>query len=306
MILQTPAPEEAGGVVSRLLAEFGVPFAAAIGSTISFAVAFLAALLVGRYLLVPVLDRVMAAREFDSHAKRPLRRLAWGVVLFVAVAAGFGFAGYENFLTSLATIAAAATLALGLAMQDVLKNFVAGVFIFTEQPFRIGDWIEWDDSAGVVEDISLRVTRVRTFDNELLTVPNANLTDDVVKNPVAYDRLRLTFTFGIGYDDDVDRATGIIVRAAEDHSDVLDDPAPTVRLTELGDNDVGLEARFWIGDPSRADVVRIRGEFVGAVKSRFEEAGIDIPYPQRVLHGGIALSDGAGTEPVVGESGVGE
>ncbi|MFB6159562.1 MAG: mechanosensitive ion channel domain-containing protein, partial [Haloferacaceae archaeon] len=74
-------------------------------------------------------------------------------------------------------------------MQDVIANFVAGVFIFTDRPFRIGDWIEWDGYSGIVEDISLRVTRVRTFDNELLTVPNSNLTDGVIKNPVAKEQL---------------------------------------------------------------------------------------------------------------------
>jgi small-conductance mechanosensitive channel len=176
-------------------------------------------------------------------------------------------------------------------MQDVLKNFVAGIFIFTDKPFRIGDWIEWDDHAGVVEDISLRVTRVRTFDNELLTVPNATLTDDVIKNPVAKDTLRLKFVFGIGYDDDIAEATEIIVEEAEAHEEILDDPAPSVRLTELGDSAVGLQSRIWIANPSRSDFTRIRGEYVTAVKDRFDAAGIDIPYPQRALSGGVVLAE---------------
>jgi len=218
------------------------------------------------------------------------------VLVFVAVAVAFGLAEYGDFLQSLATIGAAATLAIGFAMQDVLKNFAAGIFIFTDKPFRIGDWIEWDGNAGVVEDISLRVTRVRTFDNELLTVPNSNLTDDVIKNPVAKDQLRLKYLFGIGYDDDIDAATELIVEEAQKHDDILDDPAPSVRLTELGDSSVGLQSRIWIANPSRADWVKTRGEYVTNVKQRFDEADITIPYPNRTLSGGLEM---AGIESAV-------
>jgi small-conductance mechanosensitive channel len=258
-----------------------------------FAVIFGVVLLVGRTLILPFLSRLMDRRDLDAHAKRPLLKLGWFGVLFAGVGVAFGAAGFGNFLTSLATIAAAATLAIGFAMQEVLRNFVSGVFIFTERPFRIGDWIEWGDHSGIVEDISLRVSRVRTFDNELLTVPNSELTNGVVKNPVAKEQLRLKFTFGIGYEDDIDAATEIIVEEAEDHPEILDDPAPSVRLTELGGSDVALQSRVWIDDPSRSDFVRIRGEYVQAVKERFDAAGIDIPYPHRHLVGGIDVSEQA-------------
>jgi small-conductance mechanosensitive channel len=236
----------------------------------------------------------MNKRDLDEHAQNPLLMLSRFGVAFVGFAIAFGFAGYGNFLVSMAGIAAAGALAIGFAMQDVIANFVAGVFIYTDKPFRIGDWIEWDDGtySGTVEDISLRVTRVRTFDNELLTVPNSALTDGVLKNPVDADKLRLKFVFGIGYDDDIERATEIIVDEAERHPGIMDDPAPSVRLTELGDSDVGLQSRFWISNPSRADFVRTRGEYVTAVKRRFDEEGIDIPYPVRTLEGGLNLESG--------------
>jgi small-conductance mechanosensitive channel len=268
-------------------------YALAVTQLVYFVVAFLGVYLAGRAAVVPLANRALARRNLDSHARKPLTRLVLGAVVFVAVSVAFGFAGYGNFLTSLATVAAAATLAVGLAMQDVLRNFVAGVFIYADHPFRIGDWIEWDDNSGVVEDISLRVTRVRTFDNELLTVPNSQLTGGVIKNPVAKDTLRLKFVFGISYDDDIDRATEIIVEEAEDHADILDDPAPSVRLTELGDSHVGLQSRVWIADPSRSDFVRVRGEYVTSVKQRFDEADIEIPYPYRTIEGGLEV-DGLG------------
>jgi len=284
-----PITPSGGGPIGTFLRGVGVPYAGTIGAVASFVVAFAVVYLAGRWVVLPLVERMLDARGLDRHAKSPLTKLTHLGIVFVAVAIAFGFAGLGNFLTSLATIAAAATLAIGFALQDVVKNFVSGVFIFTDHPFRIGDWIEWGDYSGVVEDISLRVTRVRTFDNELLTVPNAQLTDGVIKNPVAYDRLRVRFLFGIGYDDDVAAATELIVEAAEAHAEILDDPEPVVRLTKLGDSSVGLEARIWVADPRHADWIRIRSEFVADVKSRFDAADITIPFPQRELSGALAL-----------------
>jgi len=286
--------------ISSLIQEFlplGPNVAGSIASGLVFVVAFVIIYLAGKAVLTPVLNRALETRNLDAHARRPIRKLFAFVLLFVAVAVAFGLAGFGSFLESLSTIGAAATLAIGFALQDVLKNFAAGIFIFTDKPFRIGDWIEWDGNSGVVEDISLRVTRVRTFDNELLTVPNANLTDDVIKNPVAKDQLRLKYLFGIGYDDDIDTATEIIIEEAEAHENILEDPAPSVRLTELGDSSVGLQSRIWISNPSRSDFVNTRGEYVKNVKEEFDAQDIDIPYPNRTINGGLEM---AGLDGVIG------
>ncbi|WP_101296712.1 mechanosensitive ion channel family protein [Halegenticoccus soli] len=276
--------------IGRLLQSQGVPGAEPIGAALSFALAFVAVYFAGRLVALPLLDRVLDSRGLEAHARKPLKKIAGVLIVFVAVAVAFGFAKFGNFLQALATVAAAATLAVGFAMQDVIANFVAGIFIFTDRPFRIGDWIEWDDNSGIVEDISFRVTRVRTFDNELLTVPNSQLTDGVIKNPVAKNKLRLKVPFGIGYGDDIHRATDIIVEEAEKHGGILDNPEPSVRLTELGDSSVVLQSRIWIGNPSRADFVKTRGEYVTAVKERFDAEGIDIPYPNRALSGTIDVA----------------
>jgi len=303
--LQQEAPAEPDGAVASFLADsFGLEaqLANAVGSAVTFLVAFVALYVLGRAVISPVVGRFLSSRDLDEHARKPLRKLTNFFIAFGALGVAFAFAGYGNILTSIATVAAAATLAIGFALQDVLKNFAAGIFIYTDKPFRIGDWIEWDGYAGVVEDISLRVSRVRTFDNELLTVPNSQLTDGVIKNPVAKEELRLKFLFGIGYEDDIDKATEIIVEEADDHPDILDDPAPSVRLTELGDSSVGLQSRIWIANPSRADFVKTRGEYVTAVKERFDEEDINIPYPNRTIGGGIELSNVEGVvEPAMGD-----
>ncbi len=290
----------------RVLTEvLGESLANAVFSAAVFFVGFIVLLLVGRIVVGPLVRRVLESRDLDEHARKPLMKITRFVVVFVALAAAFAIAGYGNLLTSVATIAAAATLAIGLALRNVIRNFVSGVLIYVEKPFKIEDWIEWDGNngtySGIVEDISLRVTRVRTFDNELLTVPNSSLTENVVKNPVDAERLRLKFVFGIGYGDDIGKATDIIVEEAEDHDGIMDDPAPSVRTTELDDSYVGLQSRIWIEDPERSDFVKIRSEYVESVKNRFDDEGIEIPFPQRDLSGVIEMREREGKEDKEGE-----
>ena len=276
-----------GGViaVTGTLEPFLGPLTGVVVDAAIFVAVVFATYLLYKVVISPLVRRVFDRQGLDEHARRPLQKIVAFLVLFAGVTVAFGAAGYQGFLRSLATIAAAATLAVGFALQDVIKNFVAGVFIYTDRPFRIGDWIEWQGNSGVVEDISFRVTRVRTFDNELLTVPNHALTSDVVKNPVAKKTLRLKFVFGIDYEDDVDKATDIIVEEAEKSDAILEDPAPSVRLTELADSYVGLQSRIWIDDPSRSDFVKARADYVKAVKQRFDEEDISIPVPQRTVSG---------------------
>jgi small-conductance mechanosensitive channel len=286
--------QQADGPIAQFLVEtfgFDLPLAETLGGAITFVLTLLVVYLIGRAVVLPLADRLLKSRGLEAHARKPLRKLTLVVVVFAAVGIAFAAADYGNILAALATIGAAATLAIGFAMQDVIANFVAGIFIFTDKPFRIGDWIEWDGNSGIVEDISFRVSRVRTFDNELLTVPNSNLTDGVIKNPVAKDTLRLKVPFGIGYDDDIGTATEIIQEEAENHPEILSDPAPSVRLTNLGDSSVELTSRVWIANPSRADFVKTRGEYTTTVKERFDDEGIDIPYPNRELSGELSVAD---------------
>ena len=295
------------GPIGRVLRDIGVQpgVAKLLGAAVSFVIALVVAYALGRAVVVPLFGRALGRRGLDAHEKKPMQRLLKILLFFVALAIAFRAARLTGFFTSIAAIAAAATLAVGLALQDTLANLVAGAFIYADRPFRIGDWIEWPGDggtyAGVVEDITFRVTRVRTFDNELLTVPNAVLTGGVIKNPVANDELRLQFTFGIGYEDDIETATDIIVAEAERHPDILGEPAPTVRLSTegaLADSSVGLTSRFWVANPNRADYLRIRGEYVKNVKRRFDDAGIDVPYPQIDLSGGVAVESRSRVERI--------
>src|SRR5699024_4278245 len=162
-------------------------------------------------------------------------------------------------------------------------------------PFTVGDGREWSsdsrDKSGVVQEIRLRVTKLETFDNELITVPNSELADNAVTNPVADDRLRIPFTFGIGYEDDIEQAKEIIVEEAAAVDGLKDDPEPDVILTELADSYVGLTARAYITDPSRGKYVHTLSAWIQAVKERFDAEGIDMPYPHTELTGAIDIDN---------------
>lgn len=242
---------------------------------------------VGRFVVVPIVRWVSALAEVEETLHLTIVRVTDAsfavLALYIAVTAS-GLAGTPNVT---AAFAAAATIALGFAAQDVLGNLVSGVFIVVDPKFRVGDWIQWNDREGIIEDIGFRVTRIHTFDNELVTVPNSELTSNVVVNPVAKSRLRLSVTFGIGYDEDVDEARDIIVGVADDHPEILDRPRARVEVTELADSYVEITARFWIEHPARTDFVRIRSGFVQAVLEALDAADVEMPYPYRQLTGQI-------------------
>ncbi|USZ68832.1 mechanosensitive ion channel family protein [Halorussus salilacus] len=266
-------------------------FGGLIADVVAFVLAFVVVYVLGRYVLVGLVRRSMDARGFDETVAQLATKTVQALSFFVAVAVAFTVAGFGSFLAAFATLGGALALALGFAAQDIVANFVAGVFILKDKPFEIGDWIEWEDKSGVVRDIDLRVTKVETFNNELITVPNSDLANNPVTNPMANDRLRLQFTFGIGYDDDIDEAADIILDDARSNPAILDDPEPSVRTTELGDSYVGLESRIWIDDPGRGKFKSALSEHVKGVKQRFDEAGIDIPYPHRELTGDIDIQE---------------
>jgi small-conductance mechanosensitive channel len=280
------------------LGEFLAQFGGFVRAVIAFVVAFVVVYVVGRYLLVKLVRGSLSARGFDETVVQLAGKTATALAFFVALAVAFTVAGFGSFLAAFATLGGALALALGFAAQDLIANFVAGVFILKDRPFEVGDWIEWDDNSGVVREIDLRVSKVETFNNEVVTVPNSDLANNPVTNPMANEKLRLQFVFGIGYDDDIGEATEIILEDARSNPDILDDPEPSVRTTELADSYVGLESRIWVNDPDRGTFKRALSEHVRGVKERFDAEGIDMPYPYRELTGGISIEEVADLDQV--------
>ncbi|RLM53924.1 mechanosensitive ion channel family protein [Halobellus sp. Atlit-31R] len=262
----------------------------AISTVALFVVAFVVIYLVGRYFLTRAVSGGLRRRGVDETIVGLAVSTTVVVTAAVGVALAATIAGFGVVLAAFATLAGALALAVGFAAQDLIANFVAGVFIIQDEPFAVGDWIEWDGNAGVVREIQLRVTKLDTFDNELLTVPNSDLANAAVVNNVANEKRRVQVGFGIGYDDDIEQARDAITEEGAAIEGVLDDPEPTAPVTELGDSAVVLSGRLWI-DPDESSYGAVRSQFVEAVKRRFDAEGVDMPYPNTELSGAIAVAN---------------
>lgn len=260
----------------------------AVLTAVLFVLAFVVLYLVGKAVATRIVREGLERRGYERAIVGTAVRVTVIVTTAVAVALAATIAGFGVVLSSFAVLGGALALAVGFAAQDLVANFVAGIFILQDEPFTIGDWIVWDDESGVVRDIQLRVTKVETFDNELVTVPNSTLANDAVTNPTANEQVRIGYDFGIGYDDDIEAAREAIVEEARGIDGVLDEPAPTAPVTDLGDSAVVLTGRVWI-DPNEERYQPTRSAFVEAVKKRFDAEGIDMPYPNTELSGSLAV-----------------
>ena len=262
----------------------------AVTTVVLFVVAFVVVYVLGRYFATRAVKGSLERRGFDDTLVGLAASVTVAVVAVVAVALAATVAGFGVVLAAFATLAGALALAVGFAAQDLIANFVAGVFIIQDEPFSVGDWIEWDGNEGVVREISLRVTKLDTFDNELVTVPNSALANAAVVNNVANDQRRVSVDFGIGYDDDIEQARAAILDEGAQIDGVLADPEPSAPVTSLGDSAVVLQGRIWI-DPQETGYGAVRAAFVEAVKERFDAEGIDMPYPNTELSGGVEVTN---------------
>lgn len=200
----------------------------------------------------------------------------WAILAMVLVAV-LGIFGIEA--TSIVAVLGAASLAIGLALQGTLSNLAAGVMLVVFRPYKLGQYVDIAGTSGTVKDLNLFTTELATPDNVQIIVPNGQAWGAIITNYSAHDTRRCDLTFGIGYDDDADKAMRIILDTARADGRVLDDPAPWVRVTGLGASSVDLTARLWC---AAADYWDLKFSLTKAVKEAFDEAGITIPYPHQV------------------------
>ena len=282
-LLQVP------GSVDDFLTQYGnvvVDFGITV---VTFLVTFLLLYRIGKSVLVRATKKALDAREFSSAVVSLGSSIAAVLAVVGAVAIAATVAGFPAILSAFATLAGALALGVSFAAGDIIENFVAGIFILKDKPFVVDDYIEWDGNSGIVREINLRVTKLDTFDNEQLTVPNGDLASAVVTNPVANDTRRVTFDFGIEYGASIAAAREGIVDEAQKIDGVLDEPAPTAPVTGLGDSAVVLNGRVWI-DPAETGAGGVKHELVENVKRRFDAEGIGMPYPYTELTGEINVN----------------
>lgn len=169
----------------------------------------------------------------------------------------------------------------GFAARDSLENFISGVTILVDKPFRVGDYIEIDDQYGQVDEITLRSTRIRTVRNRIMVLPNTEMITSKVMNHTKRNVLRIDIPFGIAYKEFPDEAREVLLPLFEDDDRVLSEPSPTVVVTEMSDSSVDMALRFYTRDPSQE--VPLRWEYTEKVREALRDADIEIPFPHRQL-----------------------
>ena len=170
---------------------------------------------------------------------------------------------------------------IGLALQGTLSNFASGLLILFYRPFDVGDVIDAGGVSGIVNSVTLVSTHVRTFDNKVMIVPNNDIWGGTITNATASDTRRVDMVFGIGYDDDIERAKEILERLVSDHPLVHNDPVPVIRLNELADSSLNFICRPW---SNTEDYWTVYWDITKSVKKEFDKNGISFPYPQRDVH----------------------
>ncbi len=255
----------------RMATDYGIRLAVA-----------LAIFVIGRWLvtrIVALLESRLVKRANDETLTRFICSIMrWVGLLFVVIAA-LDHLGVDT--TSLIALLGAAGLAIGLALQGSLGNFAAGVMLIVFKPFKKGDFVEAGGAMGTVDSISIFTTTMTTADNKEIIVPNGSVIGSNITNFSARSTRRVDMVFGMSYDGDIRKAKQILESIIASDSRVLPEPAPVIQLSELADSSVNFIVRPWV---NAADYWPVLWGTTEAVKTRFDEEGISIPFPQMDVH----------------------
>ena len=233
--------------------------------------------LIGR--IVSSLGHFMDKRHADPMVTGFLSSLLNALLRVLLLLSVAGMVGIET--TSFIALIGAAGLAVGLALQGSLANFAGGVLILFLRPFRAGDYIEAQGTAGTVESIMIFHTILRTADNKVIILPNGSLSNGAITNYSRKPTRRVDINVGIDYTDDIKKARSVLLGLAAADQRVLKDPAAVVYLTSLGDNSVNLSLRMWTNS---ADYWGVFFELQEQMKEAFDREGLSFPFPQRTVH----------------------
>lgn len=183
--------------------------------------------------------------------------------------------------TSFIAALGAAGLAVGLALQGSLANFAGGVLILLFKPFRVSEFIETQGHLGVVENIDILHTTLRTPDNKTVIVPNGQLANQPITNFTRKETRRVEWQIGISYGSDMKKARSIVLRILSEEDRILKEPEPLMVLSNLGDSSLNFLARAWVNTP---DFWVVYWDNLEKIKEAFDKEGIVIPFPQRDVH----------------------
>ena len=230
-------------------------------------------------LIGKLIGNVLKRTNLDAMLINFVLSIVQVLLTLVVVVAALGQLGVDT--TSLIALVGAAGLAVGLALQDSLKNFAAGVLLIVFRPFKEGDFVEVAGISGVAEQVTIFNTVMRTGDNREVIVPNGAIYSDIITNYNRRPTRRVDMVFGIGYDDDLKKAKELLIEIVKADPRVLAEPEPVVAVSALADSSVNFIVRPWVNTP---DYWAAYWAITEQVKLRFDEAGIGIPFPQMDVH----------------------
>ena len=251
-------------------------------SIISAIVVIMVTLVVSKMVIAMLKDTVLSPDLIDKHASAVLEKMIHITIVLIGLFIALGILGLNLFaiVTGLGLIG----FALAFGMQDTIANFVAGIIIAIERPYRIGDRIQvGNEEEGDVMDIGLRSTKIRTTTNETVLIPNnLMVTSEVWNLTKDSPTIILRVPIGISYDSDWHHAEKIILDVASKHPEAVPGDPPThVRMIQYGDSSIDLQLRIWISNARKRPTVK--SDILKAVKDRFDEEGIEIPFPYRTI-----------------------
>lgn len=229
--------------------------------------------------IVNTIGRVMEKRNVDASLRPFMRTMIATLLKIMLVISVIGMVGIET--TSFIAVLGAAGLAVGMALSGTLQNFAGGVIILILKPFRVGHFIEGAGHAGTVREIQIFYTYITTPTGQEIILPNSALSNNSIINYSFNPSRRLDMTFGIGYDDDIDKAKAILQKIADEESRFLEDKGVNIFVEALADSSVNFRLRAWANSSDFWDISNNLSE---KVKKAFDAAGVSIPYPQRDVH----------------------
>ncbi len=226
-----------------------------------------------------IVKKVLEKSKTDPAVVSFVGSMVYFLILIFAVLAALAKFGIQT--ASFVAILGAAGFAIGFALQGSLANFAAGVLILVLRPFKVGNFIDGAGVAGTVKAIQLFTTVLATPDNVKIMVPNGKLFGDTIKNFSGFDTRRVDLVIGIGYTSDIQKANDVLINLIKEDTRILSDPPPKVAVSELGDSSVNFVVRPWV---KRQDYWGVKFDLTRKIKEAFDENGIEIPFPQQVVH----------------------
>jgi len=225
--------------------------------------------------------RILPRFKLADGAQFVILRLVHYALIVIGILLAVNIVGIQ--LTSLAVIFGLIGVGIAFGLQNITSNFVSGIILLFERPVSVGDYIQVGEAIGRVRAINMRSTTIVTFDNITLIVPNSRFIEDVVTNwSVGDPKIRINIPVGVAYGSDTDLVTRILLKAAEDHPEVLSDPQSDVLFKGFGDSSLNFELRAWI--PSPMGRLKVSSDLNYAIDAAFRQNKVTIPFPQRDVH----------------------